>query len=270
LVIEREIPLPPPTAPTITIVGSNPIILHLDSATPYTEQSAIATDEADGDISKNVRISGSVNRRAAGTYRLTYTVTNSIGLSASATRDVRIIEPHIEKLARVPYSFAGQGKAGTVTTHTGVVAEKSGWMDFNALNVDNKSSFTVSIVNANTKAQVFNNRFTAAGGLQFWADAGTYNVIVTLNEGNGNVKYGVKLTTPEEILTSFDEPEVPLGFPIDLFILYMDYDLQQLVDEDLPYTKQDMFVCMEENNYTDEQMIRFGFTAEEVREFRNK
>jgi len=268
IVAEREAPLPPPSAPTVTIVGSNPIILHIGSNTPYTEQGATALDLADGDISKNVRISGSVNRNVAGTYKLTYTVTNKAGLSASATRDVRILAGTETKLARTPYSFSGQGKVPTATTHTGVVVEKAGWMDFNATSVDNKSAITVSVVNARTGTAVFNNKFTAKGGLQFWADAGTYNVTVTLVEGNGNCKYGVSLLTPEEIYTTFADAEVPLGFPIDLFILHMDYNMKMLVDEDLPYTKQDMYDCMEENGYTDEQMIEFGFTAEELSGFR--
>ena len=267
-VTEREVPLPPPSAPTVTIIGSNPIILHLGSGTPYTEQGATAFDEADADISKNVRITGSVNRNVAGTYRLTYTVTNNAGLSSSATRDVRILAPTDTTMVRTPYNFSGQGKAPTTTTHTGVVAEKSGWMDFNATSVDNKSAITVSVVNARTGAQVFNNKFTAKGGLQFWVDEGTYNVIVTLVEGNGNCKYAVSLLTPEEIYTTFDNEEVPLGFPIDLFILYMDYTMQMIIDEDMPYTKQDMFDCMEENKYTDEKMIEFGFTAEELKGFR--
>ena len=44
--------------PVVTIIGSNPIILHLDSGTPYTEQGAIALDEEDGDISDCVGADG--------------------------------------------------------------------------------------------------------------------------------------------------------------------------------------------------------------------
>jgi len=270
LITEREAPPPPPSVPTVTIVGSNPIILHLDSGTPYTEQGAIANDEADGDISKNVQITGNVNRNTPGTYMLTYAVTNKAGLRATATREVRILAPTETKLVRTPYNFSGQGKAPVTTTHTGVVTDKAGWMDFNATSIDNKSAITVSVVNARTGAQVFNNKFTAKGGLQFWVDEGTYNVIVTLVEGNGNCKYGISLLTPEEIYTTFDDAEVPLGFPIDLFILYMDYTMQMFIDEDLPYTKQDMYNCMVENDYTYEQMIEFGFTAEELKKLENE
>ena len=270
LINEREAPPPPPSVPTVTIVGSNPIILHLDSGTPYTEQGAIANDEADGDISKNVQITGKVNRNTPGTYMLTYTVENNAKLMASATREVRILAPTETKLVRTPYNFSGQGKAPTTTTHTGVVTDKAGWMDFNATSIDNKSAITVSVVNARTGAQVFNNKFTAKGGLQFWADEGTYNVIVTLVEGSGNSKYSINLLTPEEIYTTFDDAEVPLGFPIDLFILYMDYTMQMFIDEDLPYTRQDMYECLIENEYTREQMIKFGFTAEELNKLANE
>jgi len=57
IVSKRLAPLPPDNAPTLTIIGSDPIILHLDSDTPYTEQCAYAFDKIDGDIYGNVKIS---------------------------------------------------------------------------------------------------------------------------------------------------------------------------------------------------------------------
>ncbi|MCL1975140.1 MAG: DUF5011 domain-containing protein, partial [Firmicutes bacterium] len=59
-VAERETPPPPTGAPTITIIGSDPIILHLGSDTPYTEQGAYAYDNFEGDLSALVQISGYV------------------------------------------------------------------------------------------------------------------------------------------------------------------------------------------------------------------
>jgi len=210
IVAEREEPPRPVEAPVLTIIGSDPIILHIGSGTPYTEQGALAVDEIDGDISSSVQITGSVNRDRAGAYTLTYRVVNSAGLVATATRTVRIIAATEVKSPRDTYNFSGQGKAGTTTTHTGVVVDKSGWMDIRATSVDNKSSITVKVVNSSTGATVYNNKFTAVGGAQFNAPAGRYNVAVTINEGNGNCKYGVSLVTPEEIYLSFTDPEVPL------------------------------------------------------------
>ena len=180
VVAERIIPPPPASAPKLTIVGSDPIILHLDSDTPYTEQGAIAFDEIDGDISAKVQITGSVNRDRAGTYNLTYKVTNSAGLEDTATRAVRIIAPTEVKEPRTTYNFSGQGKPPVTTTHTGVVVERAGWMDIKATAVDNKSSITVNVINTGDGKSVYNNKFTAIGSTQFWADEGRYNVAVVL------------------------------------------------------------------------------------------
>jgi len=209
IVAERETPPPQADAPVITIIGSDPIILHIDSGTPYTEQGAFAYDENDGDISENVQITGSVNRDIAGTYILTYKTVNSAGLEATASRNVRILAPDEVREPRETYNFSGQGKAPTTITHTGVSVNSAGWMDLRATGVDNKSAVSVDIVSASTGATVYSNVFTAVGGTQFWADEGSYNVKVTITQGNGNCKYDVRLITPEEIYFTFSDVEVP-------------------------------------------------------------
>ena len=261
-IVEREVPPPPPEEPTITIIGSNPIILHLGSETPYTEQGAIAFDEVDGDISANVVLTGVVYREIAGTYRLTYSITNSSGLTATATRDVRIVAPTEVREPRQTYNFSGQGKAGSVMNHNGVVAEHAGFMDLRATSVDNKSSYTVVVRNAATGATVYTNKFTAVGGTQFWVNEGTYNVVITMVEGNGNCKYNISVVTPEVMYITFFEDEVPLDLPIDMFLLTLGMSMEELLE--LDFTKYDMYECMLANGYSFEAMIVFGFTLEEL------
>ncbi|MCL1982008.1 MAG: DUF5011 domain-containing protein [Clostridiales bacterium] len=214
IVADREVPPPPANAPKLTIIGSDPIILHLDSGTPYQEQGAYAYDEADGDISEDVQIAGNVNRGKEGTYTLTYTVANSAGLVASATRDVRILAPSEAVSPRQAYNFSGQGKAPTTITHTGVIVEEAGWMDFAVTKIDNKVTINVAV--KKDGEEVFGGTYAGMGGTQFWVDEGTYSASVTIAAGNGNCSYGVRLTTPETIFFVFEDEEVPLALPDDL------------------------------------------------------
>ena len=85
------------TAPDISLVGSNPIILHVGGS-PYTEQGVYAYDEIDGDISGNSVISGDVNTDAEGVYTVNYSVTNSKGLTSTISRTVRVLAPTDETL----------------------------------------------------------------------------------------------------------------------------------------------------------------------------
>ena len=211
IVTEREVEQPPASAPTLTIIGSDPIILHIDSGVPYTEQGAYAYDEADGDISGQVQITGSVDRNSAGTYTITYTVANSSGLEATATRNVRILAPHEVAEPRVTYKFSGQGKAGAANTHKNVVAGAAGWMDFSVTGIDKNTAIDIEVSDQNSGGVVFNDTYTGVGGTQFWADEGVYDVYVNIAAGNGNVKYDIRLVTPEAITMAFDDAEVPLA-----------------------------------------------------------
>ena len=56
----------------------------------YKEPGYTATDKCDGDISKNVKVSGSVNNKKTGTYTLTYTVKDASGNEAKVTRKVTV------------------------------------------------------------------------------------------------------------------------------------------------------------------------------------
>ncbi len=78
------------TAPVITLVGASTINLNVGDT--YTEQGATATDNVDGDISANIVIGGdTVNTSAAGTYVVTYNVSDAAGNAATeVTRTVNV------------------------------------------------------------------------------------------------------------------------------------------------------------------------------------
>jgi len=197
--------------PQIAIVGSNPIVLHLDTDTPYTEQGAVAIDSAEGDISDRVSWTTPVVRDKAGTYTVVYTVTNSQGMSASATRSVIILAPKQTTKARAQYSFTSQGKQGTVFAHKGIVAEGEGTMELKVTKLDNKMTIGVKLIDSDTKRVVLTDSFAAAGTKSYSIASGEYTLEVTISAANGNSTYAVTLTMPEVVLTGYERPEVPMG-----------------------------------------------------------
>ena len=201
----------PPKAPKITIIGSNPIILHSTSSTVYKEQMAKAVDGDGTDISNLVVASGTINRTVPGTYVITYTITSpTTGLSASATRNVRIVAPTEKKDPRTKYGLSGQAKAGAKVTHTGIVSSALGFFDLQVSSIDKNMTITAQLIDTVTKKAVVTDKFTAAGTKQYKIDAGKYELQVTIDQANGNSKYAIDLLMPEVTTVTFQDVEVPL------------------------------------------------------------
>ena len=213
--VKAPVPPPPPQAPKITIIGSNPIILHQTSSTPYKEQSARAVDYDGTDISSQVKITGSVNRTVAGTYKLTYSITGKDGVTATATRDVRILAPTEKKDPRTKYGLSGQAKQGGKVTHTGITSSELGFLDLTVRTIDKNMTITAQLIDTATKKAVLTDTFSAAGTKQYRIDKGKYELAVTVDKASGNSKYDIDLLMPETAaVTIFDSPEVPLaGLP---------------------------------------------------------
>lgn len=78
----------PNTQPIINLaVGTH---LTYPKGTTYTEPGYIANDLEDGDITPSVDVTGTVDTSTAGIYVVTYTVTDSGGLTTSVTRTITI------------------------------------------------------------------------------------------------------------------------------------------------------------------------------------
>jgi hypothetical protein len=83
--------IPDTTAPVITINGASTINLNL--GTTYTEQGATASDDFDGDITANIIVGGVVDVNTAGSYFITYDVSDNAGnIATQVIRTVNIIE----------------------------------------------------------------------------------------------------------------------------------------------------------------------------------
>ena len=78
------------TPPVITLAGDNPLTLSCGDA--YVEPGATATDDVDGDVTGSIVISGQppAGPLAPGSWTVTYSVSDSYGNTATATRTVVI------------------------------------------------------------------------------------------------------------------------------------------------------------------------------------
>jgi RHS repeat-associated protein len=76
----------------LTLTNSNP--LQIQQGATYTDPGATATDVEDGTIpSASITTTGTVNTAVQGTYTLTYSVTDSGGLTTKQARTVAVLPP---------------------------------------------------------------------------------------------------------------------------------------------------------------------------------
>jgi hypothetical protein len=99
--------LPTNTPPLISLIGNNPSTLTVGQT--WNEPGATSTDKEDGDLTNKIVITGTVGT-TPGTYTLTYTVTDSGGLSASTTRTVIVENPVSTPKGKIKFcmSFADE------------------------------------------------------------------------------------------------------------------------------------------------------------------
>ena len=84
----RQIVYYDPVPPQITLLGSDSITVAYGKQ--YVEPGYTAFDNCDGDLTANVQVSGSVNTNRAGTYKITYTVTDRYGNTDTQERTVKV------------------------------------------------------------------------------------------------------------------------------------------------------------------------------------
>ena len=77
------------TAPIITLNGEAIATVNLNST--YTDAGATATDNVDGDLTSSIVTTGVVNTSIEGNYIITYTVSDTSGNTATATRQVVVV-----------------------------------------------------------------------------------------------------------------------------------------------------------------------------------
>ena len=86
--VERTIRYHDPVAPELMLKGEQKI--SINAGTKWTDPGYTATDNVDGDLTAKVTVSGKVDCFRAGTYDLTYEVTDGYGNKAYAKRTVTV------------------------------------------------------------------------------------------------------------------------------------------------------------------------------------
>ena len=74
--------------PVVTLLGSTPVTLSRGSS--YVDAGATAQDNYDGDVTSRIVTTSTVNTSAAGTYYVTYTVTDASNNVGTAKRTVKV------------------------------------------------------------------------------------------------------------------------------------------------------------------------------------
>lgn len=85
---EREVVIRDTAAPQITLNGDAE--MEIEGREKFTDPGATAVDDRDGDVSASITASGYVDIYEEGTYTVTYTVADSAGNQAEATRKVKV------------------------------------------------------------------------------------------------------------------------------------------------------------------------------------
>lgn len=86
--VTRQIRYNDPVPPEITLSGDTNITIQAGQT--YTEPGYTAADNCDGDLTGQVIVDGNVDTYRAGTYTLNYTVSDSYGNTACASRQVTV------------------------------------------------------------------------------------------------------------------------------------------------------------------------------------
>ena len=89
--------------PTITLKGNKTVSLAIGGK--YYESGYTASDNCDGDITKDVKVTNNINNKKTGTYYVTYSVSDSSGNTTEITRTVKIISPLIPKGSTIYLTF---------------------------------------------------------------------------------------------------------------------------------------------------------------------
>ena len=98
--------------PTIVLNGA--VDMYVRCGVVFNDPGCAATDDADGNLSAAVTVSGDLNTAVCGTYELTYQVADAAGNTAKTIRKVTVYEPHSDSNDRVYLTF-DDGPGGAMT-----------------------------------------------------------------------------------------------------------------------------------------------------------
>ena len=144
------------TKPEITLNGDNVITIYKDSK--YEEPGAKATDDYDGDLTDKISITGLVDTKTIGEYKVTYKVKDSSDNESSIERTIKVIEKKVEPKPSNNNSNIPDGIIGK-TSKGYTIEKKNGIYYINGILVANKSYPLPSNYNPGRLLDEFNIHF---------------------------------------------------------------------------------------------------------------
>lgn len=117
--ITRSVKVVDTKKPSLKLEGEEKITLT--EGQEYKEPGFTAKDNYDGDLAKEVKTEGKVDTKKAGTYKLSYSVKDSSGNEASATREVVVKKKAV---------YQPTGSAGVTDKVTVIPGEKTVYLTF--------------------------------------------------------------------------------------------------------------------------------------------
>ena len=185
---------PDATAPVITLVGG---AMTLTVGETYVEPGYSAFDDVDGDITANVMVGGIINTGTAGTYQLTYNVSDAAGNAANEV--VRVVTINAE--------------ANQAPTAIATVDITSGAAPL-TVNFDNQGSFDSDGIIVLTNWDFGDGSPGNTGGFptsvsHTFNAPGTYDVVLTVtDDGNPSLNDTITVTIT---VTSGNTPPVAVA-----------------------------------------------------------
>ncbi|MBQ9083249.1 MAG: polysaccharide deacetylase family protein [Clostridia bacterium] len=204
--VTRTIVYKDPEAPVITLKGSASMSMEVGAA--FTEPGYTASDNVDGDLTAKVKVSGTVNTAKAGTYVLTYTVTDAYGNTATAKRTVTVKKPAdtVKPVITLKGNASMSLTVGATFTEPGYTASDNVDGDLTA---KVKVSGTVNTAKAGTYVltytvtDAYGNTATAKRTVTVKKPADTVKPVITL-KGNASMSLTVGATFTEPGYTASD------------------------------------------------------------------
>lgn len=198
--------------PVIQLEGNTNIYTELGS--PYVEPGYSAADEADGDLTSVVIVTGTVNNNELGIYPLKYNVINSSGVSAAeVTRNIHVVSANLETLS-VPSGNLIPSFDPAQTNYNLIVPSNTTSIDVSASTLDETASAALNGI-------VIGNSGVESIALQ--PGVNTVTIIVTA-QGGMTKTYTVEITrelTHAEVPAILNQPAdqtVTIGGEADLSV----------------------------------------------------
>jgi len=152
------------TAPVITLTGSSTINLTVGDT--FTDPGATATDNVDGDLTSSITTSGSVDTSTAGTYTISYNVSDAAGNAATVVQRTVIVSAassisFVNGTCQCPNATVGDTAVIGGVTYTAVDNSTIGTQRDNG-NVNLCTTLVTSMVN------IFNGKQQFNSDISFW------------------------------------------------------------------------------------------------------